>query len=383
VATVAVDLFQFPVLYVDDEPQNLVTFRYALEGRFNVMTAASGSEALATLEREQVAVLLCDQRMPGMEGAEVCSRARAIRPEAVRIIVTAYADLQAAIDAINHGQVMRYLTKPWRNDELEVLLRTSIELVHLRQVLRDMQTRLMRGGQSAAIDSVHDEIARQLQDPVAMLDINADQLRDLLDASVMSWDDPKRARVLVEEARRAQGETRIPLARLSAILDRLRSHQRLDPREPPPSTDVTRAIQSMLPYLGQLVGEASRLKVVLDAAPIAQIHTADLAQVVANLVSNAARASLAVPEVDDTVVVAVGETAHDAVISVKDSGRGVATEQLERIFDPHFTTWDGSGLGLAVSRSLVRDAGGSIKVESQPGDGTRFVISVPRLTTMG
>src|SRR5438477_12867701 len=107
----------YPVLYVDDEPQNLATFRYVLEDRFTVLTAGDGREAVELLEREDVAVLVCDQRMPYMTGVEVCRRASEIKPDVVRIIMTAYADLQAAVDAINQGQVLRYLSKPWRNDE--------------------------------------------------------------------------------------------------------------------------------------------------------------------------------------------------------------------------------------------------------------------------
>src|SRR5687767_10291527 len=122
----------YPILYVDDEPQNLLTLRYALDDEFTVLTASTGAEAMQVLEQRSIAVLLCDQRMPGMTGVEVCRRARDLRPDVVRIIVTAYADLQAAVDAINQGQVARYVTKPWRNDELIELLRATIDLVRVQ-----------------------------------------------------------------------------------------------------------------------------------------------------------------------------------------------------------------------------------------------------------
>src|ERR1041384_4928644 len=95
----------YPILYVDDEPQNLFAFRYALEDRFTVLTANDPREAVRVLEREDIAVLMCDQRMPMMTGVEVCRRAREIKPDVVRIMVTAYSDMQVAIDAINQGQV--------------------------------------------------------------------------------------------------------------------------------------------------------------------------------------------------------------------------------------------------------------------------------------
>ena len=99
-----VDYKQYPVLFVDDEPQNLVVFRYAMEDNFSVLTASSGADALRVLEQREIGVLLADQRMPGMSGSELCARAREIQPDAVRIIITAYADIHAAINAINQGQ---------------------------------------------------------------------------------------------------------------------------------------------------------------------------------------------------------------------------------------------------------------------------------------
>ena len=113
-----VDYTAYPVLFVDDEQQNLVAFSYAFEERFTVFTASSGLEAIRILREHDIAVLLADQRMPGMTGVEVCTKAQEIRPNTVRILVTAYADLHVAIDAINQSQVLRYLTKPWNNEEL-------------------------------------------------------------------------------------------------------------------------------------------------------------------------------------------------------------------------------------------------------------------------
>src|SRR5688500_14015445 len=101
----AVEYKLYPILFVDDEPQNLVVFRYAMEESFTVLTAQTGVEALQIMQRQQIAVLLADQRMPEMNGVELCARAREVQPEAVRIIITAYADIHAAIDAINKGQV--------------------------------------------------------------------------------------------------------------------------------------------------------------------------------------------------------------------------------------------------------------------------------------
>src|SRR5687768_7367869 len=130
-----VDYRSYPILYVDDEASNLVALRYALEDQFTIITSQQPEEALRLLASEEIAVLIADQRMPGMTGAEVCARARQIRPDTVRIILTAYADMHAAVDAINRGQVTRYLTKPFRNEELIEVVRTAIDLVHLQRTV--------------------------------------------------------------------------------------------------------------------------------------------------------------------------------------------------------------------------------------------------------
>ena len=99
------DYRQYPVLYVDDERANLLVFRHNFSDQFTVLTADNGKEALEILRRENVAVLLTDQRMPSMTGVELAEKVQAAHPEVVRMIVTAYADVHAAIEAINRGQV--------------------------------------------------------------------------------------------------------------------------------------------------------------------------------------------------------------------------------------------------------------------------------------
>src|SRR5207253_597332 len=111
-----------PVLLVDDEPEILFSLRGLLRREFEIHTAASGAEALDVLRQHTVHVLMTDQRMPSMTGVELLRQAREICPEAIRIMFTGYADLRAVVDAVNQGQIYRYLTKPWDPDELETLL---------------------------------------------------------------------------------------------------------------------------------------------------------------------------------------------------------------------------------------------------------------------
>ncbi|MFO0762001.1 MAG: sigma-54 dependent transcriptional regulator [Byssovorax sp.] len=120
------DFKSFDVLVVDDEEDNLDAFRFAFRKSFTLHYALGGQQALDMLDRLDPAVIVSDQRMPGMNGIELLRRAKERRPDVVGILLTAYADLGVLIDAVNSGAVERYLQKPWDSKELTVVLRQSI-----------------------------------------------------------------------------------------------------------------------------------------------------------------------------------------------------------------------------------------------------------------
>jgi two-component system response regulator HupR/HoxA len=126
-----VDYRQFPVLVLDDEPDILSLFRYSYGDDFEVLTAESGTQGLELLEKTDAAVIVADQRMPLMSGTEFLARSMEIRPEAVRIILTGYTDIESLIQAVNSSRVYRYVTKPWGDEELRLTLRRAVEVFHL------------------------------------------------------------------------------------------------------------------------------------------------------------------------------------------------------------------------------------------------------------
>jgi two-component system response regulator HupR/HoxA len=126
-----IDLKSYPVLFVDDEPDIVETFRFNFEDEFTVLGATSGSEALAVIAHEPVAVLVSDQRMPEMDGLEVIRRALDLRPDVVPIILTGYTDVDALVSAINLGHIYRYIAKPWDRRELRMTITRAIERHHL------------------------------------------------------------------------------------------------------------------------------------------------------------------------------------------------------------------------------------------------------------
>jgi Nif-specific regulatory protein len=138
------DLGTFPVLVVDDESDNLDAFRFNFRRVFRVLTASGGEEGLALLKEHDVAVIVTDQRMPKMSGLEFLKAARAVRPDAVGIIVTAYTDVDVLIKAINLGHVYRYITKPWEAEEVRGILVQAIERHHLRRDNLRLQDQLQQ-----------------------------------------------------------------------------------------------------------------------------------------------------------------------------------------------------------------------------------------------
>ena len=166
----------YPVLVVDDEKGNLDTFRFNFRRTFQLLFASSGSEGLEILRREPVAVVIADQRMPGMTGLDFLAEARTVRPEAIGLILTAYADVEVLLGAINSGVVYRYVQKPWDRDELTVVIRQALERYHLQAENQRLLARLqelnqyLRGeleaelhvgklvGSSAALQRVIDQV---------------------------------------------------------------------------------------------------------------------------------------------------------------------------------------------------------------------------------
>ena len=101
------------ILFVDDEENILHAYKLALRKKYKVTTATSGQEALEVIERRgPFAVIVSDMKMPGMDGIELLKRTSEIAPDSVRVMLTGYAELQTAVEAVNSGNIFRFLTKP-------------------------------------------------------------------------------------------------------------------------------------------------------------------------------------------------------------------------------------------------------------------------------
>jgi response regulator RpfG family c-di-GMP phosphodiesterase len=115
------------ILYVDDEENNLFSFKAAFRIKYQVYTAISGDAALKSLEEKPVHIIITDQRMPSMTGVEFLEKVIERFPDPMRILLTGYADMGAVVDAVNKGKIFHYLTKPWNEEELDMTIIRAYE----------------------------------------------------------------------------------------------------------------------------------------------------------------------------------------------------------------------------------------------------------------
>ncbi len=150
------------ILVVDDEPDNLDLLYRTFRRDFNVFKAESGIHALEVLAAEgEVAVIISDQRMPEMKGTEFLRKTLPQFPDTVRIILTGFTDIEDLVEAINSGQVYKYITKPWDPDELKQVVQKATETHYL---LKQRTEELQRANAQIALLSLLVEVAQQGQD---------------------------------------------------------------------------------------------------------------------------------------------------------------------------------------------------------------------------
>ncbi|MFT4738597.1 MAG: CheY-like chemotaxis protein [Cyclobacteriaceae bacterium] len=128
------------ILYVDDEVGNLNYFKSAFRREFNVLTAESGDAALKILKEDRdIPVILTDQRMPKMSGVTFLMQSINLVPDAIRILVTGYSDMETVINAINHGHIYYFINKPWSYDEMSIVIQRALDTHNLRVKNKELE----------------------------------------------------------------------------------------------------------------------------------------------------------------------------------------------------------------------------------------------------
>lgn len=130
------------VIYVDDEANNLISFKATFRIKYNVLTAMSAEEAMKILATKPVEIIITDQRMPNMTGVEFLEQILQTYPDPMRILLTGYTDMTAVIDAVNKGKIFHYLTKPWNEEELDKTIQRAYEVYRKNLEIKELNKKL-------------------------------------------------------------------------------------------------------------------------------------------------------------------------------------------------------------------------------------------------
>jgi len=333
---------------------------------------------------------MTDQRMPEMTGVEFLRRVRGEHPDAIRLLFTGYADIKAVIDAINQGNVYRYITKPWDPDELQTIIRQAAEqydlLAERKRLLAELQVK------NQELSNANAELVQANELKEAFIRVASHELRtpltilyglvQMLQAPgvgppLRDWLAPiqtacERLNRLVDQLLKmlSAGQFNRPLERRPTDLAALLSQAVQDVR---PFVERRRQVLSLdwAGDLGTMAMDADKIRDCLD-----------------NLLLNAIKFT---PDCGKIAIAAKRTTEGGAEIRITDSGVGIDAANLAHLFKPFFTTLDvsrhssghfefgrrGLGLGLSMVKAFVEMHGGKVEVASEAGKGSTFVITLP------
>jgi len=361
------------ILIIDDEEIVIESCVAILAGEpYEIRTATDGSKGLALLREFHPDLVVVDLKMPGLSGLEVLERIREADTTIVSVVMTGYATVASAVDAMKRG-AYDFLPKPFTPDEFRLIVRRAAEKRALV-----LETLALRRERDLLREHFAAIVSHEVKSPLAAAQQNLWVLEREL-ATVASAD--QRARL---------ERVRIRVGDMLKLVDTWRRGVTVDLEAirgncatVPVSVPIQKAVES-------LSVQAARKAIDLvtdvpDPAPEVWAHEVTLTEALVNIIGNAVKYT------PDGGRVAVGaQVVEGAVrIAVADTGPGIGAEDLPHVFDAFYSSGSGStgergsGLGLAVSRRIVEAHGGSLTVESTPGKGSTFVITLPGLAENG
>ncbi|HSK00691.1 MAG TPA: ATP-binding protein [Kofleriaceae bacterium] len=378
------------VLYVDDEKANRIVFEQSVT-EFNVITASSGQEALQIMGQREVAVLVTDMRMPEMNGEELLRISKERHPGTIRMVVTAYADVDPILRAINEGLVARYIVKPWQRAELVQVLRWACEAWTFGRDSAALHHRLMETERLATLGSIAALLVHDLKQPLMSLLVNIEVLRELATASptlhaavekaALQPAMRKRLLDLIDDFEPVTTDLKTSATHLSELINGLREFGKpRDGGSKVPRTDPLPVVRHAMAVCQELaVTSRGSIGYVGPAKlPLVRMSPTELTQVLINVIANGAQAVAARGMPNGKISINARPEEGMLEIQVRDDGVGMPSDVLSRAGTPFFTTRnEGTGLGLAQCQRLIGTAGGRFKIESEPGKGTTVTIILP------
>ncbi len=380
------------LLVVDDEADVLDSLRHQFHRAYRVITTSSGHQAIEILERDEVSLILSDQRMPGMTGDVLLRKARQLKPDSIRMLFTGYADIQAVISAVNEGHIFRYIMKPWDTSELESILRQGVEQYELLAERRRLIAELQAA--NAKLTDANRELARSGQLKSAFIEVASHEFNTPITlvqglTELLRLSNPDRPEAEDEILRQISSSGR-QLGRLVSNLLTLLEAEDFRRKIERAVVDVAELLAAALDQVRPFARARGQTLAFRPAQGLGcfEVDRDKLHAVLINLLTNAIKFT---PD-GGTITLAAERGGGDrVVIAVEDEGAGLPRDEIPHLFEPFFTQLDpschssgdfgyckrGLGLGLSIARHFVEMHGGQIHGENRAEGGARFVVEIP------
>lgn len=378
------------VVFVDNDTETLsLVSRLLHDQPFDCVMFDNGPTTLDYLRDHPVHVVVSDLRMPEMDGLDLLQQVQQQQPETIRVVLSGFGDHEVLFDAINSGLVYRYIPKPWDTVELISVVKQSLDLYALRNRQRELTAELER--RNLELERRVEERTEQLLavEKEAELGKYASQVVHGLKTPLQSIGGAVLvANLLLNESDPLQRELKHCLdtildsaGQLHKAIVGIMAHTTDDAFMRKAVLDINEIVRREMDFF--LFDEDYKLRVerhvVLDPElPQLTGNALQIKQIIDNLIKNAIDAMAG----SERKVLTVRTARNDdwVQLSVTDTGCGIATENLDRVFSPFFTTkplGKGTGIGLASVRKMVEAYGGSIGIESTVGAGTTVTVRLP------
>ena len=371
------------VLVIDDEIGPRESLRMLLKPSYQVHTADSVERGLQLLTEKKPDAIVMDIRMPGMTGIEGLRRIRQIDPNLSVIMLTGFGALETAKEALRLG-ANDYISKPFDAREMQEVISRNVE-----------RTRLHRTSESAAseIKELNNRLLQELAQKERLASLgqaSAEFVHDIGNPLTSVWGYVQLLAKKLEDSGRADDPSAVGSNELEIIeqnvrlcRDLLTMWQSYGSAEAAPhqTVSISAIVREVVEGVGAMAKEngvkvgchLTEEKSVLNGDPV------QITRAIQNVIINAIQASA---ESKGKVEVSCIRKDFYVDVRIADTGHGIQPDQIAKIFDPYFTTKQGksgTGLGLYITKKVVEDHGGSIKVESTPGTGTTITIRLPLL----
>lgn len=353
----------YSILYLDDEEQNLVSFQALFRRQYNVFTTSSAHEAVDILNKHDIQIIFSDQKMPDVSGVEFFETILPDFPHPVRILLTGYADLEAVIDAINRGQVYRYVAKPWDANELSICVENALEKYRREQELLSKSNELDRS--NATLEQFVFSAGQELRNPAE--DIL--QATAILEKIVQDTEAAEALRTIQQHAVRLKGFSE-QIAHVYSNSKAVAENSEVDIQElvqqaiaeiPKNATQALWQITTELNLNGPFVSDKSRLLIILQNILNNAVHFSDINKSCNN------------------IQLSVIQNAEKAIFRIGDQGVGIDPEKLDQLFSMQLHSEKASlgGINMYLTKSVVDKMQGKISISSVRGEGTLITFEVP------